>query len=179
MSRHRSAVALLVFALSRMASGQSAQQGVPGTGTSSGRFQSPMILDTPFLLDREAQWDNKPRFAPYLAGFICEGVAISRLSMRGTLQRNKSLRIVLQTTLYTQPGVDRYVTLKYEVVVDGVIISTAIDGELDAEEGKTVSGKRQFDIPAGPLTSAASPPTLRITMKVRDTTFMPRLDLRS
>ena len=134
-----------------------------------GEFRSPMILETALTVADPATWNDKPvQLMESLRSYSCEGVSIANIVMRATQKDDGFLRVALQSYLVNRPGHDKYVTLTFEVLVEGKPVGKPVKVvDLDVEEKKSAVANavmvlHRDSLPKAPL------PKLRITVAVRD-----------
>lgn len=132
------------------------------------RLASPMVLELPLPTAEPARRDRgeqRPPDLQALKNFVCDGVGIFDASIAAQTLRTGEIRSVLKITFLTEPGVDKLVDVRTEVVSDGAMVALGIVKGIDAEEGKLARASLQMTVPVKYLATEKNP-TLKIVLTV-------------
>lgn len=138
-------------------------------------FTSPMVLELP-LADLSALADGEiVAYQEEIREYFCDDVALRHLQIERQKTRgsNTSSQVTfrIRGTLYVRPSHDREVALDISINKGDEIVAETRLAEIEAEEKKRRAFQRRFVVSQSRLVQAFSsdpPPTLRITMWVRD-----------
>ena len=163
--------AILVFAstLAFPALGQvKARQGDPAKDEEVTRFHSPMVLEVPLAVADRSLWnageirtDNEVGMRKY----TCDGISFVDFALSAVRSRDHNVRIAFHSLLTNEPGVDKRVTLRFEILHDGEVLGVIAARGISVEEGKNASNESSLLISEKAL-GGAQAPSLRITMSV-------------
>ena len=153
-----------------------AAQGVSSTtqdamSQSNGQFQSPMMLTGPFpLADRKlwgsTQWSDPDVFQQF-ADRRCDGIAITRMQMRGTLDKDGRLQVEVKGEFDSIASHDKQFNLEFAFLNDDEVIAVAFTPFQPAAQGTATGFQVDFWIPTNRIRE--EPPTrLRIRFADRD-----------
>lgn len=132
------------------------------------RVPSPMVLELPLPSADPARWnkgEQRPKDLQDLKNYICDSVTFRDASINPRKLRNGDIETSLRFLLYTEPGVDKLVTMRVEIVSDAKVVGLSIARDIDAEEGKLSDAAARITLPQQYLAPDKSP-TLRLTMTV-------------
>ena len=127
-----------------------------------------MVLELPLPTADAARLDKgeqRPKDIQDLKSYVCESVTFHDASISGRKLRNGDIESTFKFVLYTEPGVDKLVNMRIEIVSAGQTVGLGFVRNIDAEEGKLADGMVRMTVPSSYL-AAEKEPTLRITMFV-------------
>ena len=142
-------------------------------------FTSPMVLEVPFVPET---WEKERLNSTNsvrrsisqgrrldLSGYECDKVVVNSVIFVRSKPRNGVVRYWVEAETYTRPGIDKLVTVTFEILQDpaGQPEAAATVRDIDAEEKKLRAGVAELLVPETVL-ATSPPPTLRITVSVRD-----------
>ena len=129
---------------------------------------SPMVLELPLPTAdpaRQNKGEQRPPDLQSLKEYVCDGVMIHDASIGGQKLRSGELRSNLKLMFYTEPGVDKLLNVRTEILSDGKMVSLGLAPGIDAEEGKYSYASFSMTVPNAYLAPEKSP-TLRIILTV-------------
>jgi len=99
----------------------------------------------------------------------CDGVVVEHVTFARYKQRKGDVYYWVEVGTYTQPGIDKLAMVTVEILRDSSSPPEAKVNlpKIDAEEKQHGAGRGTLSIPEN-LVATSPPPTLRITVSVRD-----------
>jgi hypothetical protein len=99
----------------------------------------------------------------------CDGVVVEHVAVARYKQRKGVVHYWVEVGTYTQPGIDKLAMVTVEILRDSSSPPEAKVSlpKIDAEENQHGTGRVTLSIPEN-LVGMSPPPTLRITVSVRD-----------
>jgi len=133
------------------------------------RVPSPMVLELPLPTSDPARWnkgEQRPKDLQDLKNFVCDTVMFRDVAISAKKLRGDEIENFVKFQLYTEPGVDKLVTVRVEILSDGQVVGLGIVRNIDAEEGKLSDGNVRITLPQRYIVPEKSP-VLRFTMTVQ------------
>ena len=153
----------------------SATQGVSthqdSTAQFDTQFHSPMILTGPFPLADRSQWGksewNDPDIFHKFADYRCDGIALTKMQMRGTLRKDGRLQVQVKGEFDSVASHDKKVNMYFALLNDDEVIAIEFTELQRAPAGTTKRFQVDFEIPTDRIRD--QPPTrLRISFYDHD-----------
>ena len=141
-------VALVASGALGQVTGTQGTAQAPGDGRQ--RFESPMVLETPFT-----RIDRLPKRGSVvlsdLSEFWCEDARLLAVSVQKTQENSKTTRFRISGFVFVRPSFDRTAHLSVDLVAGEQAVARGADRKIDAEEEKSTPFKVDLDVPAGSL----------------------------
>jgi hypothetical protein len=147
-----------------------ARQGDPAKDEEATRFHSPMILEIPLSVAARSLWNQgavKTDGEVGMKKYTCDGVSFADFSVSADKARDHNVKITFHSSLANEPGVDKRVTLRFELVREDAVLANVAARGISVEEGKQAPNESSVLLSETTLTEGAVP-LLRVTMSVTD-----------
>ena len=134
-------------------------------------FQTAMVLTGPFPLANRSLWGSSrwtdPDIFQQFADYRCDGIAITKMQMRGTLRKDRRLQIHVKGELESVAPHDKRVNMYFALLNDDEVIAIEFTKIQEAPAGAVKSFQVEFDMPTDRIRE--QPPTrLRISFHDHD-----------
>jgi hypothetical protein len=156
---------VLALALTRPSHGKA--QVVARLGAPSEDIDAQVILEAPASALSAANIGRELPIEGGLPKFSCENVRVMSLALKATRVSGKPTTIAFRVTLNARPGHDKSVTLRLQVLENGVPLSSALVRNIEVQEGAAVVREGRFEMPAS-WNPPDTGPTLRLTVSVKN-----------
>ncbi|HET9866593.1 MAG TPA: hypothetical protein VFQ06_04825 [Nitrospira sp.] len=133
-------------------------------------FASPMVVTMPFPNADRSTWGRGPTRnsdTTSLRDMFCDGVAVVDFNVASRQLRGGKLRHTFTALFINRPGIDKRAILKIELLRGETNVATSGTGWVKVEEGKSGFGRTEF-LTSEQEIEGTTPPTLRLTLRVRD-----------